>query len=52
MIEEILKNTEEKMKKSLKTLTSELSQIRTGRASPALVEKIPVECYNTTMSLQ
>lgn len=51
MIEEIFKNTEEKMKKTLKTITSEFSQIRTGRASPSLVEKISVECYETIMPL-
>lgn len=52
MTEEILKNSEEKMKKAIKVLTSELSQIRTGRASPAIIEKLPVECYGTTMILQ
>ena len=39
----ILWDTEEKMKKSVELLRRELANIRTGRATPALVEHIKVE---------
>ncbi len=43
MISDVLLNSEEKMKKSVEVLRSELASIRTGRASPALIEHIKVE---------
>ena len=43
MIEDILLNTEEKMLASVDALKRELAGIRTGRASPALVEHIKVD---------
>jgi ribosome recycling factor len=43
MTDRILKNTELKMKKSIEALTRELATIRTGRASPTLVEHIKVD---------
>jgi len=39
----ILWDTEEKMQKSIEALRQELANIRTGRATPALVEHIKVE---------
>jgi ribosome recycling factor len=45
MIEPILAKAEEKMKVSLEALKRELSGVRTGRASPALVEHVKVD-YN------
>jgi ribosome recycling factor len=45
MIESILVKAEEKMKVSLEALKRELSGVRTGRASPALIEHIKVD-YN------
>jgi ribosome recycling factor len=45
MIEPILVKAEEKMKVSLEALKRELSGVRTGRASPALVEHVKVD-YN------
>ena len=51
MIKEALKEAEAKMKTSLQALEEDLSRIRTGRASPALVEKLPVEYYGTPTSL-
>ena len=46
-IEEIIKDTEERMSKSVHVFDSELSKIRTGRASTALVEYISVDYYGT-----
>jgi len=45
MIEANVKDAETKMQKSLDALAKEILTIRTGRASPALVDKIPVEYY-------
>lgn len=47
-IEEIIKETEERMNKSLHVFDAELTKIRTGRASTALVEHISVVYYGTT----
>lgn len=41
----------EKMKKTIDATIREFSEIRTGRASPKLVEGIRVECYGSIMSL-
>jgi ribosome recycling factor len=46
-IEEIIKETEERMNKSVHVFDSELVKIRTGRASTALVEHISVDYYGT-----
>ncbi|OGC70422.1 ribosome recycling factor [candidate division WWE3 bacterium RIFOXYC1_FULL_39_7] len=41
-----------RLNKSLDFLVSELSQIRTGRANPALIENVSVEAYGSKMSLK
>ena len=51
MIEANLKDAETKMQKSLDALGKEILTIRTGRASPALVDKIPVEYYGNPTPL-
>ncbi len=51
MIEEIKKGTGEKMKKSLSLFAQELGKLRTGRASPALLEGIRVEYYGSQLPL-
>lgn len=51
MIEEILKDAESRMKSAIHVLEEHLSGIRTGRASPALVEKLMVEYYGTPTPL-
>jgi len=45
VIKEVLKEIEDKMKKSVVALEKELSGLRAGRATPALLEKITVEYY-------
>lgn len=45
MIKEVLREIEEKMKKSVAALEKELGGLRAGRATPALLEKITVEYY-------
>jgi len=43
MVSDALRNIEEKMRISVEILKKELSTIRTGRATPALIEHIKVE---------
>ncbi len=45
MIKDILKDAENRMKGAIQALEEDLSTIRTGRANPSLVEKLPVEYY-------
>lgn len=45
MIEDVLTEVETKMSKAIDVLKRELASIRTGRASPGLVERIQVEYY-------
>lgn len=45
MIEQRLLDTDAKMQKAVNALTQELSTIRTGRATPALVEHIKVDYH-------
>ena len=51
-IQTVLKETEEKMKKSVEVTKRELATIRTGRASPSLVEGITVEYYSNQLPLK
>lgn len=45
MIADLLKEAENNMKAALQALEDDLAAIRTGRATPALVEKLLVEYY-------
>ncbi|MDI3327207.1 MAG: ribosome recycling factor [Alicyclobacillaceae bacterium] len=49
MSENLLKDTEERMNKSLQTLKKEFAGVRAGRASPSLLEKVTVEYYGTSV---
>ena len=51
MIKDILKDAETRMQGAIHALTDDLAAIRTGRASPALVEKLPVEYYGAPTPL-
>ena len=51
-IEERLVDAEIRMEKSVEALHKELSSIRTGRASPSLVERLQVEAYGVPTALQ
>lgn len=52
MIDDLLAETRQSMDKAIAALKGDLSSLRTGRASPALVEKLPVEYYGTPTPLQ
>lgn len=45
MLKEVYKESETRMKGAIQSLEEDLAGIRTGRAHPALVEKLPVEYY-------
>ena len=45
MIEQILKDIDSRMQKTINNLSQELATIRTGRASPALVEHIKTDYH-------
>jgi ribosome recycling factor len=51
MTKEILREAERSMKKAIASFESDLRSIRTGRASPALVERVQVEYYGTLTPL-
>jgi ribosome recycling factor len=51
MKDEVLTETRRKMDKVLEVMARDLSRVRTGRASVALLEGIKVECYGTTMPI-
>lgn len=50
-VRDLLKDAEGRMHGAIQALTDDLAGIRTGRASPALVEKLPVEYYGTPTHL-
>ncbi|OGP71440.1 MAG: ribosome recycling factor [Deltaproteobacteria bacterium RBG_13_60_28] len=47
----VLEEAKRKMEKVLEVMARDLSRVRTGRASVALLEGIKVECYGTSMPL-
>ncbi len=51
MIKEITKDAESRMRGALQALEDDLVTIRTGRASPALVEKLQIEYYGMPTAL-
>ncbi len=51
MIEDCLREAEEKMRRATAVLREDLMGIRTGRASPTLVERVRVDYYGTPTPL-
>ncbi len=47
MTKQILKDAEEKMKKSLETFRHDLASMKAGRATPAMLDKLRVDYYGT-----
>src|SRR5205807_3714723 len=52
MIDDVLVECAGKMSKAVAHTQSEFSSVRTGRATPALVEKLKVDYYGTEVPLQ
>lgn len=48
MIKESIKEAENHMKGAIQSLEEHLATIRTGRASPSLVDRVPVEYYGAS----
>lgn len=51
MIDELIKDAESRMKKSIESLKGDLTKIRTGRAHPSLLEHLTVEYYGSEVPL-
>jgi ribosome recycling factor len=51
MVDDVLQECENQMKKAVEALHHHLSTVRTGRASTSLVEHLLVEAYDTMMPL-
>jgi len=51
MTEKIKENARTKMDKSVSLLAQELAKLRTGRASPALLDGVKVDYYGSTLPL-
>lgn len=49
MVKETIRQAEEKMKKSIEAFRRELAGVKAGRATPALLDKVHVEAYGTSM---
>lgn len=52
MYKEIINKTKPEMEKAVSFFEKELQNIRTGRASPALVESVQVECFGQHFPLK
>ncbi|HHF08987.1 MAG TPA: ribosome recycling factor [Candidatus Atribacteria bacterium] len=51
-VKELLKDIKKRMKQAVSVAREELSHVKTGRASPALVENVQVEYYGTFVELK
>ena len=51
MLKDLYKEAESRMKSAVQALEEELSGIRTGRASPALVERLTIDYYGSQTPL-
>ncbi len=52
MIEELLEDAGERMEKSVEATNHELATVRTGRASPALLDRVVVDYYGAATPLR
>ena len=51
-VQQVYKDSEEKMKRAVATVTRELMELRGGRATPALVEHVTVDYYGAATPLR
>ena len=51
MLDDILKSAEHKMGRAVEILSQDLQSVRTGRASPALLDRIQVDYYGSPTPL-
>jgi ribosome recycling factor len=51
MIKELVLDAEKRMKSTIQSLEDDLAGVRTGRASPALIERMSIEYYGSPVPL-
>lgn len=51
MVKDVLRECEDRMKKTVELLRKDLAGLRAGRATPALIEKVTAEYYGTPTPL-
>lgn len=51
-VSDVLTHGEEKMKKAIANLSKEFQTIRTGRANPAILDRVEVEYYGSLTPLK
>lgn len=49
--DKIFKDAEDKMKKAIEAMQKDFGNVRTGRATPGMIEKLPVEAYGSEAPL-
>ncbi|GAC1658634.1 MAG: ribosome recycling factor [Candidatus Elarobacter sp.] len=52
MLDDVYRGTESKMKKAIEATTTDFAAIRTGRASPQLLDRLHVDAYGSTVPLK
>ncbi len=52
MINDLLRETEQRMRKAMDALEADYRSVRTGRASPALLDRVMVSYYGTSTPLK
>ena len=52
LIDDLLEDARERMRKSIESTAHELGTVRTGRASPGLLDRVEVEYYGTATPLR
>ena len=51
LVQELLKDAEDRMRKAVEATHRDLSTIRTGRANPAILERVEVDYYGSKLPL-
>lgn len=52
MLDDVYRDTESKMSKAIEATRNDFASVRTGRASPALLDRIQVEAYGSAVPLK
>ena len=52
MIEKVKKETKERMEKAIDAVRSEFAKLRTGKATPALLDSVQVDYYGSSMPIK
>ena len=51
-IKEVWKQADERMQKVIEATKKDFAAIRTGRANPAILDRVTVECYDAQMPFE